>query len=191
METYQNIVDYLFRVYIYDRRGVLVIEDRRPTLGMFVSIVGLLGIAIFIAVSFVLARVGVDLDIWSSFGALAGLIATFVVLLLFSLGGTFREVYAFDKSNDSYHFTRRGIFKNEVIEGSASQFCGVRIDKRTADDDSVYMVVLLLGGMLLGQPGEQTLRDDPPIFNSYQKESQIAGAISTFLNTKPQDDLDP
>jgi hypothetical protein len=188
METYRSIINYLFDVYISDRDDLLVIVDRRPTAGMFISMAGMAGIALFVFISAALSLFGFGIDLWSSFAALSGIIAMFVVMFLFSLGGTFREIYTFDKASDTYRFTRRGIFKNDVIEGSASQFCGVRIDKRTADDDSVYMVTLTLDGMLLGQPGTQTLRDDPPIFNSYSKEAQIASAISKFLNIKSDDD---
>ena len=188
METYRNIIDYLFGVYIDDRGNLLVIEDRRPTAGIFISIVGMAGIALFILISSALNLIGLGIDLWSSLGAFAGLIATFAILFLFSLGGTFREVYIFDKAKDTYRFTRRGILKSDVLEGSASQFCGVRIDKRNSDDDSVYMVTLLLDGMLFGQPGTQTLREDPPVFNSYHREAKIAEAISRFIGIKSIDE---
>ena len=187
MEIYRNVIDYLFGVYIYDRDGLLVIEDRRPTAGIFISLVGIAGIVVFLLVSAAFSLVGLGFDLWSGIGAFAGLIATFTVMFLFSLGGTLREVYTFDKANDTYRFTRRGIFKSDVLEGSASQFCGVRIDKRTSDEDSVYMVTLLLGGMLFGQSEAQPLREDPPIFNSYHGEAKIAEAISRFINTKSND----
>ncbi len=74
-----------------------------------------------------------------------------------------------------------------MLEGSASQFCGVRIDKRNSDEDSVYMVTLLLGGMLFGQSEAQPLREDPPIFHSYHREAKIAEAISRVISTKPID----
>ncbi|MBX7056198.1 MAG: hypothetical protein K1X36_14700 [Pyrinomonadaceae bacterium] len=188
MESFGNVIDYLFGIYISDRDGLLVIEDRRPTAGMFVSIAGMAGIALFLLISAALSLIGLGFDLWSGIGAFAGLIALFVVMFLFSLGGTFREVYTFDMATDTYRFTRRGIFNNDVIEGSAGQFSGVRIDKRRADDDNAYMVTLLLDGMLLGQPGTQILRDDPPIFNSHGKEVLIASAISKFLSIKFVDD---
>lgn len=187
MEIYHNVIDYLFGVYIYDRGDMLVIEDRRPTAGIFISLVGIACIVLFLLVSAALSLFGLGFDVWTGTGAFAGLIATFTVMFLFSLGGTLREVYTFDKANDTYRFTRRGIFRSDVLEGSASQFCGVRIDQRNTDEDSVYMVTLLLGGMLFGQSEAQPLREDPPIFNSYHREAKIAEAISRVISTKPID----
>lgn len=187
MEIYRNVIDYLFGVYIYDRGDMLVIEDRRPTAGIFISLVGIACIVLFLLVSAALSLFGLGFDLGTGIGAFAGLIATFMVMFLFSLGGTLREVYTFDKANDTYRFTRRGIFRSDVLEGSASQFCGVRIDQRNTDEDSVYMVTLLLGGMLFGQSEAQPLREDPPIFNSYHREAKIAEAISRVISTKPID----
>lgn len=187
MEIYRNVIDYLFGVYIYDRGDMLVIEDRRPTAGIFISLVGIACIVLFLLVSAALSLFGLGFDLGTGIGAFAGLIATFMVMFLFSLGGTLREVYTFDKANDTYRFTRRGIFRSHVLEGSASQFCGVRIDQRNTDEDSVYMVTLLLGGMLFGQSEAQPLREDPPIFNSYHREAKIAEAISRVISTRPID----
>jgi len=40
--------------------------------------------------------------------------------------------------------------------------------------------------MFLTGVSEQTLREELPIFNSYDRESGIADAISSFLHAKPQ-----
>jgi hypothetical protein len=53
------------------------------------------------------------------------------------------------------------------------------------DDSENYYVVLKQEGMFLTGVSEQTLREELPIFNSYDREAGIAHAISSFLHTKP------
>jgi hypothetical protein len=183
-ERYYDIIDYLFPVRIIRIGETLSIEDRRPTSIMFIS-------ALCVLVFFTGAVMTVFFNGFTGeVGYWLGPTAGWLVSLLFAINGTFREIYVFDKPGDTYRFTRQSIFKKDVLEGSLSQFRAVQLERRSSDDDSTYMVALLMQGMLLGQPDTQILRENPPIFNNYETEERIAGAISSFLNIKQADDTD-
>ena len=183
-QRYYDIIDYLFPVYIIRRDDTLSIEDRRPTLATTISGLAFAGFLLgAVATIFFYGFTG-EVGYW--LGPAAG----WFVALLFAINGTFREIYVFDKTSDTYIFTRQSVLKKDVLQGSLSQFRAVQVECRTDDDDSNYMVALLMQGMLLGQPDTQILRENPPAFNSYDVEVRIAGAISSFLNIERQDDID-
>ncbi len=168
---------FLIPVRIIRRPESLTIFDYRPTFMMFLA----LAFALFFAVSLVLLVF--KYEVFDSFALWA--IGLFLVgSLFFVFRGTIREVYNFDKSSDSYTFVRQFIYRREVIQGAMSQFTGARV-KTVEDDESVsYFVVLNQEGMFLTGVSEQTLREEVPIFNTFDSEARIANAISGFIGSK-------
>lgn len=164
-------------VWIVPRPETLTIFDYRPTFLMFLSAAG----SLFFSALFVLFLVKID-SVIDSFGFwVIGIFA--LALLVLSLRGTIREVYFFDKTKDSYAFVRQFIYRKEIIEGALSQFTGAYVRTQTNDDSETYFVMLKQEGMFLTGVAEQTLREEVPIFNSFDSEARIANAISSFLNT--------
>jgi len=164
-------------VWIVPRPETLTIFDYRPTFLMFLSAAG----SSFFSALFVLFLVKID-SVIDSFGFwVIGIFA--LALLVLSLRGTIREVYFFDKTKDSYAFVRQFIYRKEIIEGALSQFTGAYVRTQTNDDSETYFVMLKQEGMFLTGVAEQTLREEVPIFNSFDSEARIANAISSFLNT--------
>ena len=155
----------------------LTIYDYRPTLLMFLTVAGL----VVLAVSFVLLYFKIDNAIVSGLWTI-GIPAAVCAIFLFR--GTIREVYYFDKSRDSYVFVRQFIHRREVIEGALSQFTGAYVKTVTNDDSKSYFVVLKQEGMFLTGVSEQNLREEVPIFNSFEREAGIANAISAILPAK-------
>jgi len=169
---------FIIPLRIIDRPETLTIIDYRPTGMMFLTVAGftLLG-ALFI---FFLLKIECAVD---SFGIWAlGIFA--LICLGLSFSGTIREVYFFDKTTDTYAFVRQFIHRKEVIEGALSQFTGAYVKTQTNDESESYFVVLQQEGMFLTGVSEQTLREAVPIFNSFDRESDIANAISSFLPSK-------
>ncbi|HVF48339.1 MAG TPA: hypothetical protein VNA17_12295 [Pyrinomonadaceae bacterium] len=171
---------FLTPIRIIKRPDRLTILDYRPTLYMFLAMVGFL----IFSVSFLLFFLGIyEVD---SFGVWSTLVMSFVCLLV-SLRGTLREAYYFDKATDSYAFVRHFIYRKEVIEGASSQFRGVRvhmIDEEGRNRTVRYIVNLLQDGMLFGSSPELTLREVNPILNFHSIETRIAKAIASFLEIK-------
>lgn len=164
-------------VWIVPRPETLTIFDYRPTFLMFLSAAG----SLFFSALFVLFLVKID-SVIDSFGFwVIGIFA--LALLVLSLRGTIREVYFFDKTKDNYAFVRQFIYRKEIIEGALSQFTGAYVRTQTNDDSETYFVMLKQEGMFLTGVAEQTLREEVPIFNSFDSEARIANAISSFLNT--------
>lgn len=164
-------------VWIVPRPETLTIFDYRPTFLMFLSAAG----SLFFSALFVVFLVKID-SVIDSFGFwVIGILA--LALLVLSLRGTIREVYFFDKTKDSYAFVRQFIYSKEIIEGALSQFTGAYVRTQTNDDSETYFVMLKQEGMFLTGVAEQTLREEVPIFNSFDSEARIANAISSFLNT--------
>jgi len=160
---------------IIKRPESLTILDYRPTFTMFLTVLG----CVVLAVSFVLLFFKIDTDI--SFGLWAiGVPAAACMVLLFR--GTIREVYYFDKTTDSYSFVRQFLHRREVIEGAMSQFTAAYVKTEEYEDSRSYFVILKQEGMFLTGVSEQTLREEVPIFNSFNKEARIANAISSFLS---------
>lgn len=168
---------YIAPVWIVRRPETLTITDYRPTFYMFLTVAGS---AVFLVASvFLFFRFGVT----DSFGLWATAIFT-VVCLALSFRGTVREVYFFDKTTDSYSFVRQFIYRREVIEGSLGQFTGAYVKTEINDESEAYYVMLKQEGMFLTGAGEQTLREEVPIFNSFDREARIANAIAGFLSSK-------
>ena len=163
------------------RPDQLIIEDRRPTWPMLLSILG----AIFFSLVFIFSFFGYNffidaLGIW-----MVGIPA--VVCIGLSFLGTIREIYVFDKPSDTYHFARQFLYKKEVIEGTISQFCGVGVQTVTQDDWEKHSVVLRSEGMFLGLTPFQEIRASKPALNFWSAEDRIAHAISKFLDIPRQD----
>lgn len=178
MEKIRDIINYLFGVSIIDRSDVLVIEDRRPPLSMFYSGLGVVAVA--------------GIAIWGWFGnmlkpdmlSLLMIVAPLAAAAYFGVTGTFRQRYVFDKTRDTWEFTSQSVIREDVLEGSLSQFRAVQLQRRENDESKTYAVALLLQGMLLGRSDTQILREKPPVFNSFAAEKRIGTAISRFLSIK-------
>jgi len=164
----------IFPLFIVRQPERLIIQDYRPTLTMFLTAVGVL----ILGVSFVLLFFGADIAILSGLWTIA---VPFIVLGFLLFKGTIREVYCFDKSTDTYTFVRQFIHRKEVIEGALSQFKSVYVKTETNEDSETYYVILKQEGMFLTGVTEQTLREEVPVFNSFDKEALIANAISGYL----------
>lgn len=168
---------FLIPLRIIRRPESLTIFDYRPTFIMFLA----MAFALFLVTSLILLIFKFELI--DSFAIWA--IGLFLVgCVVFMFRGTIREVYNFDKSSDSYTFVRQFIHRREVIHGSLSQFTGARVKTVEDDESESYFVVLDQEGMFLTGVSEQTLREEVPIFNSFDSEARIASAISGFLSAK-------
>jgi len=161
-------------IWVVRRPETLTIIDYRPTFLMFLAFLGLFGsLCVFVYV-FLFVRPSDFLVYWA-----IGLVA--VISLAISFRGTIREVYYFDKMTKSYAFSRQFICRNEVIEGSIDQFVGAYVKTIQHEEGETYSVMLQQEGMFLTGVTEQMLRDETPIFNSFNNEARIANAISSFL----------
>ena len=167
-------ISVIFPLFIIRQPERLTIMDYRPTLTMFLTAVGVL----ILGVSFVLLFFGMDIAILSGLWTIA---VPFIVLGFLLFRGTIREVYCFDKSTDTYTFVRQFIHRKEVIEGALSQFTSAYVKTERQEDSETYYVILKQEGMFLTGVNEQTLREEVPVFNSFDKEALIANAISGYL----------
>jgi hypothetical protein len=165
---------FLFPLRIIRRPESLTILDYRPTLTMFLTAAGFA----ILAISAVFIFFGYDASWLWAIGA-PGIVCLFLVFR-----GTIREVYHFDTTTDSYTFVRQFIHRKEVIEGSMGQFTGASVKTVNNDESTSYFVVLRQEGMFLTGVDEQILREEVPIFNSFDREAEIASAISGFLSTR-------
>ena len=189
MKKIREMIAYIFPVYISDRDGFLVIDDRRPEWDMVLAAGGVVVavlIAIFTAGPIVAA---------GYYGLLAALVGGLAFAVFWLLRGAFRELYVFDRSKNSYVFTRQSVLKKEVIEGDLRQFRAVQVEHTRVDTDNgyedVYRAVLLLDtSMLFGSSPSQPLRFKPPIFSSYSAELRIASALSKFLGVRLDGEVD-
>ncbi len=165
---------HLVPLRIIRRPESLTILDYRPTILMFLTVAGLA----VLALSAVLLFFGYNATWLWAIGA-PGIVCLFLVFR-----GTIREVYHFDKTTDSYTFVRQFIHRKEVIQGPLNQFTGASIKTVSDNESSSYFVVLRQEGMFLTGVDEQILREEVPIFNSFDSEARIASAISGFLSTR-------
>lgn len=177
---FDQLMGYIVPLRIIRRNDTLAIFDYRPTLLMFFAGAGFLVFAAgFFAFFFYFGAADVlVLSVLALLAAVAG-------VLFFT--GTLREVYYFDRTTGSYTFIRQFVHRREVIEGHSSQFTGAYV-KTVTDDESEsesYFVVLQQEGMFLTGETEQTLRNNVPIFNSFDRELRIAEAIRAFIPSKP------
>ncbi len=168
---------FMIPLRIIRRPESLTILDYRPTLFMFLTAAGFLVFAVLFVLSWFRFDAGDSFALW-----VTGIPS--VVCLILSFRGTLREVYYFDKTTDQYAFVRRFIHRKEVIEGSMSQFTGAYVKTVSSDESESYFIVLQQEGMFLTGASEQTLREETPIFNSFEREARIANAISSFLGSK-------
>ena len=189
MKKIRQMIAYIFPVYISDRDGFLVIDDRRPEWDMVLAAGGVVVavlMAIFTAGPIVAA---------GYYGLLAALVGGLAFAVFWLLRGAFRELYVFDRSKNSYVFTRQSVLRKEVIEGDLRQFRAVQVEHTRVDTDNgyedVYRAVLLLDtSMLFGSSPSQPLRFKPPIFSSYSAELRIASALSKFLGVRLDGEVD-
>jgi len=65
-----------------------------------------------------------------------------------------------------------------------SQFTAAYVKTETNEDSKTYFVILKQEGMFLTGVSEQTLREEVPVFNSFEREASIANAISEVLASK-------
>jgi len=181
-ERFYDIIDYILPVYIIRRDEVLSIEDRRPTTDMLLSGAG----------AFILIWLAGQTTYWAFseetlFKFAIPAVAAAGYLIYRVLTRTFREIYVFDKTKDTYWFTRQSVLRKEVIQGSASQFRAAEVIRKTVSSEDgsycTYQAALLQQpGLLLGTDETQILREDVPIYNRQVTEERIASAISRFLN---------
>ena len=183
LEPIYRILDFIFPVYIINRDQVLSIEDRRPTRNMFLSIVGLLVVIVFATWGWFSHTLIIDGLTLTLFGAALG------AALYFCLRGTFRELYVFDKTTDTYTFIRQSVLRKDIVQGAASLYQSVEVlcVEEQKDSWTVYhyhAALLQDPSMLFGADEVQKLRESKPMYNCEQTEINIASAISRFLNIR-------
>jgi hypothetical protein len=188
------MLNYVAGVTIVNKDDVLYIEDRRPTQKMGLSLGGFLAVVAIAGWTWLKDALVVDAF------TIGITLIPFAVALYFVFTNNFREIYVFNKKTDSFSFTRQSLLRKDVLEGSASQFRAVQVEKRIADDrdfgdivsDGIrgtdsrggmesYMVALMCQGLLFGQSDTQILRQNPPFISLRKTEVRIAKAISKFL----------
>ena len=169
--------EFIAPVWIVRRPETLTILDYRPTFFMALTAAGFLILVISFVLLFLKIATAFSFGLWA-------LAAPGIACAVLLFRGTIREAYYFDKTTDSYSFVRQFIHRKEVIEGSLSQFTGAYVKTEKNDDSACYYVILKQEGMFLTGVSEQTLREELPIFNSFDKEADIANAISDFLPSK-------
>ena len=184
-----DILDYIFPVYIIRRDEVLVIEDRRPNRLMIFAAYILLAVIAFVIWGLFSGGLKVDSFTYAFVGVIAA------ATLFICARGTLREVYVFDKSKDTYVFTRQTLLKKDVIEGAASQFRAGMVLRQEINSDRIsdyiyYAALIQNGDLLLGTNEVQKLRQDPPMYNRHQTEIRIVGAITSFLNITNNNTID-
>lgn len=177
-EAVMDRLSFIFPVWIMEQPERVTILDYRPTLAMFLTAVGFL----LVAVSFVFLYFGMDIEIMSGLWAIG---VPFLVCSVLLFRGTIREAYCFDKQAGTYSLVRRFIHRREVIEGALSQFTGAYVKTETHEDSETYFVILKQEGMFLTGVSEQILREEVPVFNSFDNEARIANAITNYLSAKP------
>ncbi len=179
------MIEWLIGVKIITRPDQLIIEDRRPTWPMLLSMLG----TVFFTLMFALRLLfGEFLGIDSTGMWMLGIPA--VVCVGLSFRGTIREQYVFDRPSDTYHFVRQFLYKKEVIEGTLSQFRGVGVKRFYNGEYETDVVMLVQGGVLFGSSSEQPLRESKPAFNFWNTEARIAESIHKFLRI-PRVDGEP
>ena len=174
---FDRFLGFIIPLQIIQRPESLTIFDYRPTIMMFLAGLTLAVLAVLSGILLYYSGPEISTGL-----VMLGLVAAPCLFFLFR--GTIREVYYFDRTTDSYTFIRQFIHRREVIEGAMSQFTGAYV-KTVADDESEsYFVVLKQEGMFLTGVSEQNLREEVPMFNSFDREARIAGAVSGFLSSK-------
>ena len=178
---WRQYLDRFFPVNIETQADVLVIEDRRLSDGLLLSVARAAGSLVFSATIF-------------QPSIASGIYWPLVLFLLpapifgvRSLLLTFREKYVFDKGRDTYTFMRRSVLKSRTTEGSLSLIRAVQLERRTVTTEhetrEIFRVALLLQqGLLLGASDTLLPREDTALGSTYESEARIAYAIANFLN---------
>ena len=169
-----------FPVNIETKEDALVIEDRRLSDGLVLSIALAAG-SLFLA-----ALLYPPLSASGIYWPLLLFLVPAAILVARSLLLPFREKYVLDKSQDTYAFTRRSVLKSQTTVGSLSEIRAVQIERTTATTDNetreIFRVALLLRqGLLLGSSDVLLLRDAPTVVSRYETEARIGYAIANFL----------
>jgi hypothetical protein len=198
-----DMIKYLFGVTIVPSDESLYIEDRRPAQGLGFSMIALVVVGSIVGWGWLTRNI-----IFDEF-TIALTAVPVVVTLYFLVKNNFREIYIFNITTDSFSFSRQSLFRNDVLEGSASQFRAVQVLKRTADDRDItelvadqfmntdnrsgrvtYSAALMCQGPLFGQSDTQILRESPPLLSLRRTERRIAAAIAKFLNIPSEGIID-
>ncbi|MGH9901461.1 MAG: hypothetical protein ACRD68_06560 [Pyrinomonadaceae bacterium] len=177
---WQQYFDNLFPVRIDAGQDVLVVEDRRPSDGLLLSVVLTAG-SLF--VSALLFRSSIDSRIY---WPLILFLLPAPVFGVRSLLLPFREKYVFDRGRGTYAFTRQSVLKKETTEGDAGQIRAVQLERRAVTTEhgtrEIYRVALRLRhGLLLGASDTLVLREETPVGSRFESEARIAYAIADFL----------
>ena len=167
--------DFLIPLRVIKGAQTLTIFDYRPTLLMFLTAAGFVVMAVFFGL--ILFNFGMEVPLGLF---MTGMLA--VACLFFLFRGTIREVYYFDKTTDSYVFTRQFIHRREVIGGALSQFTGAYVKTETYEDSKSYFVILKQEGMFLTGVSEQTLREEVPIFNFLKEKPRSQTPSQKFYS---------
>lgn len=170
-----------FPVNISTQRDVLVIDDRRPSDGLLLFAMLLVG---SLVISVILFRTAIVDGIYWPLVLFLLPAPIFVVKIL---RRSFREEQVFDKSLETYTFKRRSILKSPDMQGDLGQIRAVQIERTIVatenSTEEVFRTVLLLRQeLLLGASDILPLREGKPIGASYESEAQIANAIAKFLD---------
>lgn len=198
-----DMINYLFGVTIVASDESLYIEDRRPAQGLGFSMIALVVVGSIVGWGWLTRNI-----VFDEF-TIALTAVPIAVTLFFLVKNNFREVYIFNKKTDSFSFRRQSVFRNDELEGSASQFRAVQVLKRVGDDrdfsdlvsdqfmktDSrsgrvTYSAALMCQGPLFGQSDTQILRESPPLLSLRRTERRIAAAIAKFLNIPSEGVID-
>ncbi len=176
-------LDKFFPVKITTQSDVLVIDDRRPSDDLALSVL-FMALAVFVS-AMIFRPLVADGLYWP----LAVFLLPALIFSVRSLLLPIREVYVFDKGRDTYRFRRWSVLKRRTTQGSLSQIRAVQIEKQVLrarkgqSRKELFRVALLLHhSLLLGSSDTLVLREDWPLGFSYGSEAQIAFAIANFLN---------
>jgi hypothetical protein len=181
-EVWQLWFERIFPVRIERQADVLRIDDRRPSDSFLFSVVIT---ATSLIVSAMIFQPTVAYGIYWPFALFLIPAPIFGVKSLMS---PIRATHIFDKHKDHYEFRQRTVLKSQTFEGNVSQIRGVQVERRitgnSADNTSkeVFRAVLLLRQELLfGTPDVVPLRENYPLGSYYETETQIASAITNYL----------
>ena len=182
---WEQYLDRFFPVKIDAQADVLFIEDKRPGDGLLLSLV-LAATALVISALMFRPAIASRLY-WPLLLFLLPVLIFGVRSLLLPIS----ERYVFDRSLDTYSFSRRSILKSRTTEGMLSQIRSVQIERArvvtTAGDSGsstkelFYVTLLLQQGLLLGASDTVHLREESALGSRYESEAQIAYAVADFL----------
>lgn len=178
---WHEYLDRFFPVNIETKADVLVIDDRRLSDGLVLSVALAAGSLVFSALIF---QPSIASGIY---WPLVLFLLPAPIFVVRSLLLTFREKYVFDKGRDTYSFTLRSALKSQTTEGSLSLIRAVQLERMTVTTEhetrEIFRVALLQQqGLLLGASDTLLLREGTALGSSYESEARIAYAIADFLH---------